>query len=346
MTEPLVREYQPGDEVGLERLFAAVFDSHRPIESWRWWYFGLPSAPSFVRVLIVESEVAGHLGKVDFPTFLGGRLGVVALSSDLAVHPDHQGQNLRLMLPAFGDGDSGYEVKMSFPTDRMVGRTARRDPDAVLPGRMTQWARWHTATAVAASRGRPIPGLLRRLIDLALHLLGPVFDRTAARLAIENEEHPGAEFDSLAAASASFATCIRRRDAAYVQWRWLDNPTGAWTVWTARHDGELVGWAVAGRRHGDPSGTGRIVDLLAPDARTLRRLLAFSAARLRDEGCDIVTFELVDPRRWARRACFTAGFLPRGIGPNIALRKMKPEMRAIAGRGDAWYLTMGDTDLV
>lgn len=88
---------------------------------------------------------------------------------------------------------------------------------------------------------------------------------------------------------------------------------------------------------------GRVVDLLAGDGRTMRRLLTSAVASLRDEGADLVTFTVQDPRPWSANAIRRAGFLRRGRGPNVTSTAFTDVGRDMALSG--WYLTLGDSDL-
>jgi hypothetical protein len=322
VVDAFVRDYEDGDEVVLRALFADAFGTDRSADAWRWWYFDGPGGKPFIRVLVAEGEVVGHMGNVYFPTFLGsGRLGRVSQGGDLMIRRDWRGRGLHPLLSSYGSANEApYDAKLSFPIDKVRDRIAAREADAVMAGTLPQWVRWRPLARAVARFG----GGAFAVVDDA-----------------------GPEFDGLAAASASFAPCIRVRDAAYVRWRWLDNPNGRWTVSALRgRDGSLSGWVVHGRHVGDGNDRGRIVDLLAPDFGSARRLLAHAGSVLAADGASVVTFEVLDPRPWMRRACLAAGYLLRGVGPNIALRKIRPELRAAAADRANWYLTMGDTDLV
>jgi hypothetical protein len=324
VVDAFVRDYEDGDEVVLRALFADAFGTDRSVEAWHWWNFEGPGGQPFIRVLVAEGEVVGHLGNVYFSTFLGsGRLGRVSQGGDLMIRRDWRGRGLHPLLSLYGSANEpDYDVKLSFPIDKVRDRIQTREADAVMPGTLPQWVRWHPVARVASLVG--------------------------GRGSFTTVEAPGPEFDTLAASSSSFAPCLRVRDAAYVKWRWLENPNGRWTVTALRRpgDGSLLGWVVYGHHSLEPASRGRIVDLLAPDFGTARRLLLHAGAALHAGGSSVVTMELLDPRPWMRRACLAAGYLERGIGPNIALRKIRPELRSVAADIGNWYLTMGDTDLV
>jgi hypothetical protein len=107
--------------------------------------------------------------------------------------------------------------------------------------------------------------------------------------------------------------------------------------------GDLRGFVVFGDGDG---GSGRIVDLVADDARTCGALVATAARRLEAGGATLITLELHDPRPWARGVLRRAGFLMLGEGPHLMVlphaSRLGPQPGTLAG----WYLTAGDSDLV
>jgi GNAT superfamily N-acetyltransferase len=320
-----VRLYQPGDEVVLGELFTEAFGYCRSLETWRWRNFGVPGGREpYIRVLVAGGEVVGHSATVYFRTFVAGEIVTLAQAGDYMIRPDWRGKGIGTLLREYSQSHPRphpIDLRMAFPIDKVRDRMAAR-PRPMDTRMLPQLVRWH-----------PLAVAVR-----------PWWRRG---LRFEEVSSPGEEFDSLASSSARFVPCIRVRDAAYVQWRWLDNPGGSWTLWAARRrDGSLAGWVVGGHHHDDPPDRWRIVDLLAGDFATTRRLLGFAGARLRAGGASVVTLELLDPRPWMRRACLAAGFLDRGVGPNITLRTVRPDLESTGGRLENWYLTFGDTDLV
>ena len=96
----------------------------------------------------------------------------------------------------------------------------------------------------------------------------------------------------------------------------------------------------------DPSGRGRIVDILAANASATKALLSAAAERLRrDHACHVVAFDYLDPRPWARRACFAAGFLRRASVIQAVAAGTKRWSHPVADDPANWYLTRADTDL-
>jgi hypothetical protein len=348
--EVTLRAYEPGDEHAIQAMFKETFGDRRMAE-WRWRFLDHPGHPPTIRVLVAGHRPIGHSASVRFPTFFDGRRGLVGTGSDLMIVPEYRGQGHTRKFYEATLAESGWDVRLSFPADIVIDMWSGTDEvtDVVMPGRLPQWIRWHTPAAVERSRGRTFNPAFKPAVAAALgasRLAGRLQPRKPAT--VEEVETFGAEFDELAEASSRWAHCIRVRDAGYLGWRWRDNPSGTWRTYTARkEDGRLAGWITFGVRHDDLVGMGRITDCLIEDEATTTQLLAFAADRLAaDHGTDHVAFDTVDPRPWAKRAYYRAGFLPRGKGPNITMWSFAPDAADVASRLENWYLTLSDSDLV
>jgi Acetyltransferase (GNAT) domain len=316
-----VRRYRPGDEHAIAELFRICFDRDRPPAEWRWRFLDAPVPADHV-MLCDGDRVVGSLSQVGFATFVDYRRVVCRQSADAMVDPEYRGRNgLALMMAEQAKFSDDLRLHAVNEASAKVGRRMGRMRFEVL---MPQWVRSQ-------------PDLVRPL----LAVLRP------RRLRPRPLSDPGPEVDALAEASASFALCIRVRDAQYLRWRWLDQPGTDWKLWAvgdlAAGTGGIVVFGVDPRH--DPPERGRVVDLLAPDEPTTVALLVAAADELGRAGCKHVAFDYHDPRRWSRRACYRAGFIRRGRGPLIRGGATTEWTRPWADQFESWYLTRGDTDL-
>jgi GNAT superfamily N-acetyltransferase len=239
MTEHFqVRSYRPGDEVGIQELFAAV---HRPrgIPEWRWRFRDAPKGPAVIHVVENEGAIVGHYAHVPFDAFVDGTKVLLGHGGDLMVSDLHRRKGLmKLLIEHYLAADMGFDLRLNFPTDQALRLGERYGAGRSL-GQMYRWVRPRDPGAIrrlgpvgrALSAGR----LIERGLDaFARHPRGG--------LALEEEIELGTEFDALASRSASFAPCIRVRDAAYLRWRWFDQPGPRWRLLSARNrSGELRG---------------------------------------------------------------------------------------------------------
>jgi GNAT superfamily N-acetyltransferase len=343
----LLRTYRPGDENGLQELLAAVYGPSavewRSLGEWRWRFQNAPRGPAYIQIVERSGEIVGHYAHVPFDIYVNGRKVLLGHGGDMMVRPDHRERGLmKVLVEGYLSGGMGYDVRINFPTEQAArlgeryggGRLLGTMTDRVRPARIRRFG--------AIGRALGLSALIERFI-------GSFAGRPIRGVRVSEEVEPNSEFDDLAARSAGFATCIRVRDAAYVRWRWFDHPGFDWRLLSARdRRGKLTGWVAFGIEDGSrpysPPG-GYIADLLAEDAVTTRVLLAAAAARLIEEGANNVSFQYVDPRPWAERACKRAGFLRKRRGHRVLARSLSDRVGSEVDRLDNWFLTKGDTDL-
>lgn len=233
--------------------------------------------------------------------------------------------------------ERAYDLRMNFPSEMAEPLFVRYGAGQVV-GRLPSWVHRHRLT-------RPLPAPARPFARIALSAGRFIADRPRPRLTVEPLSELGAEVDELAATSASFARCIRIRDAAYLRWRWLEQPEARWEIRAARaEDGRLTGISVLGLEATGQVRAGWINDLLAPDRRTLRALLVDGVTSLVAQGASSVNCQYLDPRPWARQAFLRSGFLPSGQGYPFICRSLSPAAGDAPERLESWYLTRSDTE--
>ena len=340
------RRYTAADEDAVVALLERCFDRPRDRRRRRWQVRGPATGWSRPWVLEQRGEIIGHAGIHAFASFVDRTRCEIVLAADLAVAPEHRGGGLvELMRTTLESVNERRMPMIAFPNDAVVEYGRRRDFPAL--DRLPQWVRWLTPAGFAASRETPTGRLLAPFAAPAMAAVGLV--GTGAGPRVEPLDELGEEVDELAAESATYAPCIRVRDADYLRWRWVEQPGSRWRLLAARgRDRRLLGLAVVGA---DPDTThggapvGRIPDLLARDGAATAALLRAAAAETRRGGCSIAAFDYLDPRPWARSACRRAGFVERGVGPSVLTGGTVLPPGHPARAHLSWYLTRGDSDL-
>jgi GNAT superfamily N-acetyltransferase len=333
------RPFRPADVDAVQGLYETVlWRRRRPLAEWRWRFLDAPAGPSEIVVLEDDDgDVVGHVANSPFPTWVDGRRLSAALGGDLMVAERYQGRGgMRLLFQALESSPRRFDLRLSF-TSKMATPRIQRYGSRVL-GTLPIWTHRLRPT-------RPLPGPARPLVRAGLRAVTPAGTRPRTGLVVEPLRAPGPELDGLAADSGAFVPCIRIRDAAYLRWRWLEQPGGHWTMRVARaDDGSVRGVSVLGLESGPRGRAGSISDLLARDPAALRALLLDAVEALAPHGCGAVTFALLDPRPWARRTLIRAGFLPGDSGNAITCRSVSPAAGEAPERRESWYLTRGDTE--
>jgi hypothetical protein len=322
----------------VQELYETVlWQRRRPLEEWRWRFLEAPAGPAQLIVLEDErGDVVGHLSSSPFPTWVDGRRLSTAVGGDLMVAERYQGRGgMRLLFQKL-EVSQDFDLRLSFTSEMATPRIQRYG--SRLLGTLPSWTHRLRPTRPGLGRARPLEGAALRAVSL-------VATRPRPRLLVERLAELGPEVDRLAAESAAFARCVRIRDAAYLRWRWLEQPGGHWTIRGAlAADGSVRGVSVLGLDHGDRGLTGSISDLLAPEPAVLRALLVDAVQTLAQHGCGAVTLVLLDPRPWSRRTLLRAGFLPGDTGDAITCRSLSAAAGEAPERRESWYLTRGDTE--
>jgi GNAT superfamily N-acetyltransferase len=333
-----VREYEPGDEDEIREMMGRVFGDRPSPSHWRWHYRDAPEGPAVIHLLERDGVLAGHHAQVPVSVFVEGRRLRAGHGRLMMVLPEFQGQGgMRLLLETLLATDHGFRLRVHFPTDKAAALNERYGGSRHL-GRIPRWFRWrfdNRGTRLAA-RVLLKTGTMRLYSTLA--------SLPRPSLVVESLQELGAEVDALAEASASFAPCIRVRDAEYLRWRWQEEPGGQYAIQAARgFDGELRGLIVLPAAPAVPGQAAFIEDLIARDADATRALLLSANDTLAALGYARVVLDYLDPRPWAHRALLRSGFLPWGRRLNVSVLSLSPEVGTMADHLESWYLTRGDT---
>jgi hypothetical protein len=87
-----VRLYQPGDEIGIARLFQIAFEKELTIPHWRWKYQGQGNPRTYAAVAVDDREgIVAHYGGVPLRMIRRGRPIKGLAICDIMVHPRFRG---------------------------------------------------------------------------------------------------------------------------------------------------------------------------------------------------------------------------------------------------------------
>ena len=333
-----MRAARPEDEPAIEQMFSECFGTPRSRVKWRWRWFGASGGHGEALILESDGLPVGHWACSITDMWLGQRRKRLMLGGEVMVRPQYQrrGGMGMLIRAARVIADAHADVWFGFSTDEAVRVTAANGGPQ-FTGRMPSWMVWP----------KRVPRLPAPVGVLAARLLAGWRAIVFAVLPCDAVEPVDAvsadEVDELAAEAAAYAVCMRIRDSAYLRWRWLERPEGHVTVLAARtRAGRLSGYAVIGVE--SDGAVGRVLDLLATDKASLRGLLRRSLSDLTAEGCEVVTFDYLDPRPWPRSVLRLAGFTCRP-GKNMGALCTSPDVGPAPELLESWYLTRGDTDV-
>jgi len=136
-----------------------------------------------------------------------------------------------------------------------------------------------------------------------------------------------------------------RRDAAYLNWRFIDSPSGLHRVLGLFEAGELAAYVVI--QLPGPEGGGFLVDALGRSTEALRAAVGAGLAELERLGASYVQATAIDGSTWSE-TLVAAGFQPPKPDNHliVILYVHDPEhpLVAAARTPSGWYFTDGDRD--
>jgi hypothetical protein len=337
--EFVVRAARPEDEPTIERMFSECFGAPRSRVQWRWRWFGAKGGHGEALVLENDGLPVGHWAGSTTDMWLERRRKRVMLGGEVMVLPQYRRRGGMGMLigAARVIADAHADVWIGFATDESTRVTGANGGGRII-GRVPTWIVWPKRVPRLPA---PVGVFAARLLAAWRTIVFGVLPCAAVDVfgAVSS-----AEVDELAAQAAAYSACMRIRDSAYLRWRWLERPEGHVTVFSSRTKaGRLSGYAVIGVEH-DGRRIGRVLDLLASDKASLRGLLRRSLSDLTAEGCEVITFDYLDPRPWPRSVLRLAGFACRP-GKTMTVLCTSSDAGLAPGLLESWYLTRGDTDV-
>lgn len=189
----------------------------------------------------------------------------------------------------------------------------------------------------------PSPVLSRGLAWVGNRILAAGMRSYGAPRDLSISVHDGAvgpEFSGLSARVAPEYDLCLARPAAYLTWRYRENPTRHCEIVTVRRGQELLAYAVVGR-DGEQASLLDLFGIGEPPA--IAALLGETLSRLRDQRCQTVVCALIDSHPWMP-ILTRLGFVERGSAPVMRSALPPASLVAPGPAGMAWFLIDGDRD--
>jgi GNAT superfamily N-acetyltransferase len=339
---------RPEDEGEIEALYRSVFGSALAEGSrrrWHWQYEESPEAageePAIWVAREADGRVLGQYASMPVRLWWGGSEVSSSWGMDVFVRPEARGRGVGARL--FSAWADSVDVALGLGlTPSSYGLFLKLGYADVGPVPFFQKA----IDPVALARRRlgpvlgPIAGWTLRAA-LSLLVRGP---QRAGAVLVQRTDGFGPDYDGLwQRARDSYAMCVRR-DAAYLNWKYLRCPHRRYDLWEARRAGELSGFAVS--RHEDYRGLrlGWIVDLFAAadDSEARGALLEAVLASFRSVG--VARAQAFAMNAALARSLRTRGFW-RGRSPMQFCVRARPASAAVLGDPGRWHVVFGDSDM-
>ncbi len=353
MSKFTVQSCGPPDRGSQARLFNACFKKATDATGLAWRYDQNPHgrAISFVQRTGTGDFVSGYAcsPRRAVPSGDEARSAIVGETGDVMTHPDWRKRGLFSALDRAAMAESktlGWPLVFGLPNRRSAHiflelgweRVGTLRPwtfvlraDAIAraerakEGRLRGWL-----TPLAARSGRAARTRLRASAPLCAERL-TAFPREVAELSRRVEPR--------------FALMVRR-DADYLDWRFLRGPSGLHRA-IGLHDGtRLAGYVVVQVPRPGES-TGYLVDLLAEDDAGVAAALETGLATLEAAGASVVQATAIDGSWW-NGVLAGAGFQPpkpeNHLTVIVHVHDATHPLGKAARHPERWYLTDGDRD--
>lgn len=232
----VVRPYEAGDQPEISRLFAESFPhAHRAEAHWRWKYHENPWGGPYVSLAVSpEGELAAHYAGYPTPFWCHGREFLGLQMGDTMTSPAHR---------HVGRG-----------TSSLLARSVAHFFDCHRNGHLGFFYGFNTGAIQRFCRWF-IGGFQAEAVGYRVRELDPAPAWSGRGYRVERVEtftdkEGGTVFDRLFRRIADRYGFLVKRDARYLDWRYLRCPDTDYVVFSAHRFGRLVGWSVF-RRHDD-----------------------------------------------------------------------------------------------
>ena len=347
-----IRRGDASDYEGTRHLWETVHGVPRSPESIHWLYEANPAGPC--QLWVAEEMGTGRIVATR-PVFpwrvrVGHREVLVAQAGDAMTHPEfrRRGVFTSLVQVVWSElRDQGVPFSFSFSNagalsvyrKTAVGQGFRAGTHEVL------WFRrlvYPLSWRLILGRTPAIAGLISGL-DLPRRVFPRRRLTLPKHLSVFRVDRFDREFDDLWIRTAQQYGVLAVRDSRYLNWRFMDPPTGAFQVLGLRTQGELVGYIAF---EVDAQGNGWIADLFGlPNPEIVAALLRASLGAMLEMGCATASILVATDNPFVR-VIRDVGFFQRAdrfpMAVHVYRDGVDAETALDARRWWAWY---GDRDV-
>jgi len=346
-----VRPARPEDEPRQAFIFNTCFRKEKDARTFRWKYRDNPHGQAISRVACdAEGTVVGGYSYVPRRFRRDGRPVVLMQASDAMTLPEWQGQGIFTGLDDLVCAEAGRQgVSWAFAySGRISLKGFLRNGWRLIGHAPAYRLRFRSRRSLArAGRAGTLLAPLAPALDVFLGARARRRLVLAGRaVEVERLERFDGSADELFEACAPAKGLVGVRDAAWLNWRYVDNPGGRQESFALRREGRLCGWLVAEFQEGNAF----LVDHLARDEEARAALLLAFAAAARERGMEEASALLFEHHPalpalaalgFARRRSRSRAF--RDMFPFI-VRACRPDSPEEDTRIERWHLADGDRD--
>jgi len=341
-----VDPYRPEDRRAVEALYRRVFGTDAAEASrlrWEWQYGRNPNNPGGAPVIWIAREgptIVGQYATMPVRLWVGGREVDASWGMDVMVAPERQRQGIGEVLFRTWDRNTGASLGLglSESSHRLFQKLRWPEPGPVpclvkpLTRRAFRRANW--------------PESVNRLVSAVTLPFVKVVSRTRPlRAEIEMIRRFPPEFSELWERLAPKFDFAVRRDARYLNWKYIEAPHVRYSVAALKREGRVEGYAVYRHRREPRGRVTSLVDFLVDpdDEPGIKTLLRWIDREARAEDSDKVrAFALhAGYRRLLRRSGY---FQVKSTMDFTVKVNGAPLPGDFYQNTDRWHVTLGDSD--
>jgi GNAT superfamily N-acetyltransferase len=341
-----VDSYRSDDRRAVEALYRRVFGTDAAEASrlrWEWQYGRNPNNPGGTPVIWIAREgptIVGQYATMPVRLWVGGREVDASWGMDVMVAPERQRQGIGEVLFRTWDRNTGASLGLglSESSHRLFQKLRWPEPGPVpclvkpLTRRAFRRANW--------------PESVNRLVSAVTLPLVKVVSRTRPlRAEIEMIRRFPAEFSELWERLAPKLDFAVRRDARYLNWKYIEAPHVRYSVAALKREGRVEGYAVYRHRREPRGRVTSLVDFLVDpeDEPGMKTLLRWVDREARAEDSDKVrAFAL---HAGYRRLLKRSGYFQVKSNMDFTVKVNGTDLPAdFYQNTDRWHVTLGDSD--
>jgi Acetyltransferase (GNAT) domain len=343
---PEIDHFRPEDRRGIEVLYRRMHGSDAADANrlrWDWQHRRNPSNRTGQPDIWVAREgptVVGHYSTIPVRVSLKGLEVEGAWGTDALVAPERDRQGLDEALLRAWDRNCGAVLAVGLSAESRGVLDRLRWPESqIVPCLVKPLTR-------RALRLPNLPTPLNRFISAVTYPVVQIVSRSKPlRAECEPIRRFDASFTALWERLAPRFDLAIRRDAPYLNWRYIEPPHVRYAIVALRRHGELQGYAVYRHRHEPLGRATMLVDLLVDpdDVSGLKTLLRWVDRAAAAEDADKVRCYLMNGpfRRILRRN----GYFNVKSTLEIAIKVNAVQVpHGFYDETDRWHLTYGDAD--
>jgi len=310
-----LRPFQPGDETAIIDLFSKAFKRPLPEGFWQWRFGHNPNGQPITELAWDGDVLAGHYTVSPIQLRVNGVDYAAALSGTTMTHPDYQGLKLFPILSERVYGrmtEVGMLMVMGFPNN-FSHRIIVRD---------IAWTDIHEMPTFRKDfdDGRALP---------------------TPSLEVQPIEQFDARFDALWERVKDQNPVMVKRTAAYLNWRYVSNPSFKYTRLALVQNGDVLGYAVCKPYQQELAD---LVDLLAVDDKAALELVIGVVEWAKGQGAKGLNMWLnytLPLHRTLEGFGFRNAEPITYFGGRITHPNLNPDVFSFRN----WHLMMGDSDV-